>query len=156
MATDGYRASLATMQVGSGCVIVDDRGRVLLVKPTYKDGWEIPGGAAEAGESPLDACRREVREELGHDIVPDRLLGVDYRAPVDGLRGDALRFVFAATLTPDQIASITLPPDELSEWRFVDLDDLDGYVIAPMARRLRSLIRGAGEGYLEEGRPPII
>jgi hypothetical protein len=56
----------------------------------------------------------------------------------------------------DQIASITLPSDELSEWRFVDLDDLDGYVIAPMARRIRSLMSDEGDGYLQEGRPPVI
>jgi 8-oxo-dGTP pyrophosphatase MutT (NUDIX family) len=42
----------------------DEAGRVLLVEPTYKPVWDLPGGAVEAEESPHAACRREVREEL--------------------------------------------------------------------------------------------
>ena len=53
------------MQVASGCLLTDSAGNVLLVKPTYKPPWEVPGGAVERAESPLSACRREVREEPG-------------------------------------------------------------------------------------------
>ena len=50
----------ATPRVAAGVLIRDDAGRVLLVKPTYKDGWEIPGGYVEKGESPHAAATREV------------------------------------------------------------------------------------------------
>jgi 8-oxo-dGTP pyrophosphatase MutT (NUDIX family) len=36
----------------------------------------------EEGESPPAACRREILEELGIDVTPDRLLAIDYRMPV--------------------------------------------------------------------------
>ena len=41
-------ASFATPRVAAGALFFDDRGRVLLVHPTYKDTWDIPGGYVEA------------------------------------------------------------------------------------------------------------
>ena len=44
----------------AGALIRDVRGRLLILKPTYKSGWTIPGGIIEAdGETPWEACRRE-------------------------------------------------------------------------------------------------
>jgi 8-oxo-dGTP diphosphatase len=50
--------------VSAGALFVDEYDRVLLVEPTYKSYWDIPGGYVEPGESPLAACAREVHEEL--------------------------------------------------------------------------------------------
>jgi len=144
------------MQVAAGCLLTDRTGNVLLVKPTYKPPWEVPGGVVERAESPLAACRREVGEELGLDIEPTRLLVVDYRAPQPGSRGDALRFIFdGGELTPGQVASIKLDRDELSEFRFVHPGELAGYVIPVLARRLQACLTGGSPGYLEEGRPVL-
>jgi hypothetical protein len=53
----------------------------------------------------------EVTEELGLDVEAKRLLGVVYRPPTPGGRGNALRFVFdGGVLTPTQIERIVLPP----------------------------------------------
>ncbi|MCO6005756.1 NUDIX hydrolase [Actinoallomurus purpureus] len=60
-----YIAGLVRVRAAAGAVIRDRQGRVLVVHPVYKDGWEIPGGMLEAEESPLDACAREIKEELG-------------------------------------------------------------------------------------------
>lgn len=147
--TPEWFANLPSKPVAAGCVFVDERDRILLVAPTYKGSWEIPGGVVEDGESPLDACRREVIEELGVDWRPTGFLGVDYRVAVDGVRGDALRFVFTRRIASEDAAAITLAAAEISEWRFVPPEDLDDYLIAPMAARLRSLLAGAA--YLEEG-----
>src|SRR2546427_4897446 len=56
---------MATPRIAAGVLFRDPDGRVLLVKPTYKAGWDIPGGYVEPGESPKQAALREVREELG-------------------------------------------------------------------------------------------
>ena len=48
--------NFATPRVGAGVLFRDGAGRVLLVKPTYKNGWEIPGGYVERGESPPLGC----------------------------------------------------------------------------------------------------
>jgi ADP-ribose pyrophosphatase YjhB (NUDIX family) len=80
--------TFATPRVAAGALFFDDAGRVLLVHPTYKDTWDIPGGYVERGESPAAACRRELQEELGLDRKPVRLLAVDW-APNEG-EGDKL------------------------------------------------------------------
>lgn len=149
-----FYASLPTKHVGSGCLFQDGLGRVLLVKPVYKDPWEIPGGGVEADESPLAACIREVREELGFELGHAALRAIDYRRPVEGVRSDALRFVFyGGVLSAEDTARFRLQASELSEWRFVKAEDIDEYVTPVMARRLRASLASTGFVYLEEGQP---
>lgn len=48
----------------------------------YKDGWEFPGGKIEVGETPEDAVRREIREELDTDISVEELIDtIEYDYP---------------------------------------------------------------------------
>jgi hypothetical protein len=56
-------------------------------------------------------------------------------------------------LTQADTSGICLNADELSEWRFVELDELDDLVIPAMARRIRSFLGRSGVTYLEEGFP---
>ncbi|WP_181787672.1 NUDIX domain-containing protein, partial [Streptomyces phytophilus] len=51
--------------LAAGVLLFDEDDRVLLVDPTYKPGWEFPGGVVEAGEAPARGGIREVAEELG-------------------------------------------------------------------------------------------
>jgi hypothetical protein len=71
---DQYVASLARKRMAATAFFRDEEGRVLVVNPVYKPAWDLPGGAAEADESPHAACRREVAEELGLDRLPGRVL----------------------------------------------------------------------------------
>src|SRR5580658_6956820 len=87
--TSDFYTSLPTKHISAGCLFCNGLGGVLLVKPVHKDRWEIPGGGVEANESPLAACVREVREELGFVLGHADLRSIDYRMPVEGVRGDA-------------------------------------------------------------------
>jgi 8-oxo-dGTP diphosphatase len=63
--TTSAQPPMARPLVAAGALFTDPAGRLLMVRPTYKEFWDIPGGYVEPGESPRDACTREVREELG-------------------------------------------------------------------------------------------
>ena len=66
-------------------IIHDDEGRFFATQRGYgdfKDWWEFPGGKMEAGETPEEALKREIREELSTEISVDELLcTVEYDYP---------------------------------------------------------------------------
>ncbi|MEV4013370.1 NUDIX hydrolase [Nonomuraea angiospora] len=68
----------AQARAAAGVLFFDEAGHVLLVRPTYKPYMDIPGGYVEPGETPHQACVREVREELGIQPAIGRLLVVDW------------------------------------------------------------------------------
>lgn len=74
------RAMLLTpMDVGAAA-IVEQAGRVVLVRHSYKSGWLFPGGAVKRGEPPAATIIRELREEIGlTQSAPPQLLGVFVR-----------------------------------------------------------------------------
>lgn len=144
-------ASFATPRVAAGALFLDGRGRVLLVHPTYKDTWDIPGGYVERAESPAAACRRELKEELGIDRAPLRLVNVDW-APTER-EGDKLLFLFDCGPLGDDEARIDLQADELDRWEWIDLTQLEDYVTDRISHRVRAALDAAPAMYLEYGRP---
>ena len=116
---DQYIASLARKRMAAGALFRDEDGRVLLVDPTYKPTWDLPGGAVEKEESPHAACRREVTEELGLDRLPGRVLVVDW-VPSRPERPEGLIVVYdGGVLAPDEVAAITTQDGELAGYAFV-------------------------------------
>lgn len=146
---------MARPRVAAGALFFDAGGRILLVKPTYKDGWEIPGGYVEPGETPVEACRREVQEELGLERSVGRALAIDW-APSEK-EGDKVLFVFdGGRLADDDLQKVVLPEDELERFDFFEVDQIDALLIERLARRVRAAAVARGQGdvaYLEHGAP---
>jgi 8-oxo-dGTP diphosphatase len=150
----GFPASegVPAIPASAGALIFDRAGRLLILKPTYKSGWTIPGGVMEAdGETPWDACRREVREECGLDLHTGRLACMDFRRPRPGRTG-GIRFLFdCGQLSGEALAGIVVQPEEISEFRLVKLPDALNLLRRPIRRRVRAAVKGLS--YLEDGRP---
>ncbi|MFG3084106.1 NUDIX hydrolase [Streptomyces parvulus] len=143
--------------VAAGVLLFDDHDRVLLVDPTYKPGWEFPGGVVEPGEAPARAGMREVREETGLllDDVP-ALLVVDWERPAPPAYG-GLRMLFdGGRLDSADAGRVLLPGQELRDWRFVTEDEAAGLLPPVRYERLRWALRARERGaalYLEAGAP---
>ncbi|WP_343448952.1 NUDIX hydrolase [Micromonospora oryzae] len=130
---------MATPRVAAGALFFNDEGHVLLIRPSYKNHWDIPGGYVEPGESPRAACVREIEEELGLAIAVGPMLVVDW-APAEQ-EGDKLLFIFdAEPLTTEQEKAICFVDGELTEWRYVTPEDLDRYGPTRLTRRIRTAI----------------
>jgi ADP-ribose pyrophosphatase YjhB (NUDIX family) len=140
--------------VSAGALIYDQAGQLLILKPTYKSGWTIPGGIMEAdGESPWEACQREVREETGLEVSHGRLAAMDFRRPREGRPG-GVRFLFdCGQLSDKALASLKLQLEEISESRLVPLPEALTLLRGPIRRRVRAATRGRVLVYLEDGRP---
>lgn len=80
-----FTESLPRKRMAADCLIMDEAGRLLVLKPPYKETWDLPGGVIEQDESPWTAARREVPEELGLELNPGRLLAVDWIARIGDL-----------------------------------------------------------------------
>jgi 8-oxo-dGTP diphosphatase len=133
-----WLAQLPTLYAAAAALFTDQAGRVLLVKPNYRDYWSLPGGILEHNEPPHVGCAREVAEEIGLTITPRRLLTVDWR-PANGRPRPSLHFIFdGGTLDPAQIESIVLQQEELDDYRFTSAyDDL---MPAHMATRVTASV----------------
>src|SRR4051812_8576814 len=74
-----FVAALPRKVAAAGALITNADGHILVVKPAYKEGWEVPGGCVEQGESAREACSRELNEELALTVPVGRLLVVEHQ-----------------------------------------------------------------------------
>ena len=145
---------LPAIPVSAGALIWDRAGRLLILKPTYKSGWTIPGGVMEAdGETPWEACQREVAEECGLQAGHGRLACMDFRRPRPGNPG-GIRYLFDCGAFSDaDLAGIVVQPEEISEYRLAELSTTLTLLRKPIRRRVRAAARGRHPRYLEDGLP---
>lgn len=140
-------------RIAAGAIIRNEKGEILIVKPTYKEGWLIPGGLAEEGELPSQTCARELQEELGLPLKPGKLIAVDFL----NNETSAIQFVFdGGILSEEEIAHIVLPKEELSEFRFVSQDEAHTLLRHAGARRIPNILAHLNvqnAEYLENGEP---
>ncbi|MEV0611065.1 NUDIX hydrolase [Polymorphospora rubra] len=160
---DAWRAYLAEgnaaqprKRVSADVILRDPDNRLLLVDPSYKPDWDLPGGMAEANEPPHETVRRELAEELGLDLHPGPLLCIDWVAPHDPW-DDLLAFVFdGGQLTRQQVAALSPRDGELVAYEFCTIEQAHRRLRPYIARRLTAALDAQNTGrvqYLVNGYP---
>lgn len=150
-----YVAGLARKRMAAGVLFRDAAGRVLLVEPSYKPNWEIPGGAVEEDEAPWATAAREVSEELSWSRTPGRLLVVDYVRPQDA-RPEGVIFVFdGGVLTESDTEKVELAEGEILSAGFYTLEHARAKVKPLLADRIAAALEAVELGLTvicEQGR----
>ncbi|MEU2725710.1 NUDIX hydrolase [Streptomyces smyrnaeus] len=164
MHTDHDNQQPGHRRVGALLLIRNLGGDVLLVKPSYREHWQLVGGGVRPNELPPHAALREGAEEIGiADLEVGDLLVVDHIAANPGSGAvEGLNFVFDGGVLPGD-APIILPDPapgeepELTDWKFVPRTQLTYYCNPVQHRRiceaLAALADPSQRAYLAEGRP---
>ena len=119
---------MATRQPCAGGVVLDGDGRILLIRRGQEPSlgfWSVPGGRCRPGETPADACVREVAEETGLRVQVTRLAGTVERDGPAGVAYDIDDFVCTV------VGGALQAGDDALEARWVSAADLAGLDVVP-------------------------
>jgi 8-oxo-dGTP diphosphatase len=129
------RTALMPGRRAAGALIFDEAGRLLLVKDWARREWGYPGGYVDRAESPLAGCVREIGEEIGLVLAPERFIELgthEWRRPL----GNLAFTTFAVVATTEEASHITLQRRELSHYQWVE----PANILAAVAPRLRGRV----------------
>lgn len=150
-----FYQSLPAKRMAAGALILNEANEILLVKPDYKNTWEVPGGIIEDGESPRLAVEREIKEELSISVKISRMLCLDYMS-AQGNATESLQMIFlVGNLTQGQQSAMK-PNDEVLEYRFFPVTEINKYITDRLNRRLQQAFIAYQNNsmlYLENGQP---
>ncbi len=125
--------------LGARAMVIDGSGRVFLVKHSYVDGWHLPGGGVETGETFLTALTRELAEE-GNILMtgPPLLHGVFFNQRAS--RRDHVALFIVREFRQDAMPA---PNYEIIEHGFFSTDALPDGVTRATRARIAEVFGGA-------------
>lgn len=126
-------------EVGCGAAIHDDHGRLLLIqrlKAPEAGAWGLPGGKVDFGELAEAAVVREIAEELGIEIVVEKLACLCQMIEADDGR-HWIAPVYSARIIAGEPA--LMEPEKHGGWGWYDLDRLPQELTTPTQQYLVSL-----------------
>ena len=127
------------MTVGVRGMVLDGEGRVFLIKHSYVDGWHMPGGGVEVGETMLEALQRELAEEGNIELTAAPVLHAMYFQPVYSRRDHVALYVIRHFRQSHQ----PVPDREIIGHGFFPVDALPEGTTANTRARLAEVLHGA-------------
>jgi 8-oxo-dGTP pyrophosphatase MutT (NUDIX family) len=127
------------LTLGVRGLVVDEAGRIFLVKHTYVPGWHLPGGGVEPGETVLDALARELKEEGNIDLLEPPALHAVYFNTRVSRRDHVALFVISAFRQP----APPVPDHEIMAHGFFAPEALPEDAVASVRARVAEVLMGA-------------
>jgi 8-oxo-dGTP pyrophosphatase MutT (NUDIX family) len=137
---------------GVSVAVTNEAGQLLMIRRTDNDQWAIPGGAQEVGETPMEAARREVREETGIICEITGFLGVfsNPRNVVEFTSNGEVRQEFSMLFAGRAVGGDIATSPESREVAWLDKADVPALSMTPaQRRRIRHLLAYDGTPHLE-------
>jgi len=126
------------LTVGVRAVVLDGQGKVFLIHHTYVSGWQLPGGGVEAGETLLEALKRELMEEGRIEVLAEPVLhGLFFNRHVSAR--DHVAIYVVREFRQDRIPE---PNREISACGFFAIDALPADITEGTRRRIAEVVHG--------------
>jgi 8-oxo-dGTP pyrophosphatase MutT (NUDIX family) len=130
------------LTLGVRAAVLDEVGRVFLVRHTYTPGWHLPGGGVEVGETLLEALAKELREEACIRLTGEPVLhGVFFNR-----RASRRDHVAVYVVRDFAVEGVKQPDREIAEAKWFALDALPEGTTAGTRRRLAEIAGGGMVG----------
>lgn len=150
-----YYQNLPKKRMAVAAVFFNEAGQILILKNGYRKFWTLPGGVVELNESLGEALRREIKEEIGLDILNYKLAALDYcKAKVvnEVQNTESLQILFdCGIINRTNELLIKIDNDEILEYKFCELSEALNLLGIPLRKRLRSYLTAKETVYLENG-----
>ena len=126
------------LTVGARAVVLDGQGRVFLIKHSYTEGWHLPGGGVEAGETLVQALARELLEEGNIELTgPPALHGIFFH-PIYSRRDHVAVYV----VRDFRQSELPKPNREIAAHGFFPIDGLPGDTTRGTRARIAEVVTG--------------
>jgi ADP-ribose pyrophosphatase YjhB (NUDIX family) len=129
---------------GASAIVADNEGRILLQRRSDNGRWALPGGVMDIGESIAQAIAREVQEETGLTVEPQRIVGV-YTDPghVFAYNDGEVRQQFSICFACRIVGGDLRPSRESIQVKFFPAAEIDGLNVHPSIRlRIEDYLKG--------------
>ncbi len=114
-----YQKTIPKKRMSAGVLFFNKEGMILILKPSYKDNWTLPGGACNKNESPRQTGEREVKEEINIEVNLKRLVAVIYNWAKGDVDENVMWWFYGGILDERQTKQIKVDGEEILEYRFV-------------------------------------
>lgn len=114
-----------TQTFGVVGAIIERNGKILLVKEakeTARGKWSHPAGWIDVGENPIDAAKREAKEETGLDFAPTHILGVYSLAKYNAnIAHHSIKIIFIGTISNEKTGELA---EDVSETKWFEPEEI--------------------------------
>lgn len=134
------------VRIGTGVIVINSEGKILLEKRKDNNMWGLPGGKIEPGETVLRTAKREIKEETGLNIKITEFLGIysDTKAGrIVTYHGDDYKVHLVDVVFTAKIMSGNLRLSHESLYlKFFNKDDLPKKIVPPAIQPIQDYLTG--------------